>query len=73
MTRGLSQFVLQVVGMMVIREPEYWKKLFPEVSFGDKLWIRFKDGEEVVIKHLYFDDSVLEEINWDNVKECSEI
>lgn len=52
---------------------DVWREMFPDVSFTDKVWIRFKDGEEVVIKHLYFDDGILEDVNWDNVKECCDV
>ena len=52
---------------------EVWEEMFPDVSFTDKVWIRFKNGEDVVLKHLYFDDSILEEVNWDNVKECCDV
>ena len=48
-------------------------ELFPWVSFNDKVAIHFKDGSEIILKHLYHDDSALDDINWANVVDCHEI
>jgi hypothetical protein len=50
-----------------------WKSLFPDVSFNDKVCIEFIDGNSIVLKHLYFDDSALETIDWDKVTNCFEV
>ena len=47
--------------------------LFPDVNFDDKIAVRFKSGREIVLKHLYFDASELEKINWNDVSECWEV
>jgi major membrane immunogen (membrane-anchored lipoprotein) len=49
------------------------EELFPHVSFNDKVAIHFKDGSIVELKHLYHDDSELNEICWANVTDCHEI
>ena len=49
------------------------KELFPNVSFTDKVAIHFKDGSTVELKHLYHDDSALNDICWEIVVDCHEI
>lgn len=49
------------------------KELFPNVSFNDKVAIYFKDGSEIILKHLYFDNSALHDICWADVVDCHEI
>ena len=49
------------------------EELFPNVSFNDKIAIHFKNGLVVVLKHLYNDDSALNEICWANVVDCHEV
>ena len=48
------------------------EELFPNVSFNDKVAIHFKDGSVVELKHLYFDDSALHDICWEDVVDCHE-
>ena len=48
------------------------KKLFPNVSFNDKVLIHFNDGSKVFLKHLYLDDSALHDIRWEDVLDCHE-
>ena len=50
-----------------------WCELFPNVSFTDKICVEFKNGESIVIKGLYYDESELHEIEWSSVKECFEV
>ena len=49
------------------------EELFPDVSFKDKVAIYFKNGSVVELKHLYFNDSELNEICWADVTDCHEI
>lgn len=50
-----------------------WKEMFPDVSFTNKVRIEFIDGTWIVLKHLYFDSSVLETVDWDKVIDCFEV
>ena len=50
-----------------------WKEMFPDVSFTDKVAIRFEDGSVLELKHLYHDDSALNTVFWENVVDCHEI
>lgn len=50
-----------------------WEEKFEGVSFTDKVMICFKDGTELMLKHLYFDDSALEEIDWETVEAVYEV
>tara|TARA_B100000424_G_scaffold94480_1_gene71148 strand:+ start:2108 stop:2482 length:375 start_codon:yes stop_codon:yes gene_type:complete len=54
-------------------EVSIYKKLFPNVSFNDKVLIHFNDGSKVFLKHLYSDDSALHDIRWEDVLDCHEV
>jgi len=58
---------------MELQNDAVWWDLFPSVSFDDKVCIEFKNGESIVLKHLYADDSELFDIDWQNVADCFEV
>jgi hypothetical protein len=47
--------------------------MFADVSFQDKVAVYFKDGSMRVFKHLYYDSSELDAIDWDSVINCHEV
>ena len=47
--------------------------MFPNVDFTDKICIKYSDGSEETIRHLYHDDWVLDEVDWSTVVDCFEI
>ena len=49
------------------------EEMFPDVSFQDKVAVYFKDGSMCVFKHLYYDSSELDAINWNSVIDCHEV
>lgn len=49
-----------------------WNAMFPHVSFTDKVAVII-DGQTKVIKHLYYNDEELNNINWDNVSDCFDV
>lgn len=46
---------------------------FPDVNFSDKIAVYFADGSIQTFKHLYFDNTALDEIDWDQVVDCHDI
>jgi len=54
-------------------DTEVWKYKFPDVSFTDKVIVVFEDDSAMVFRHLYHDDAVLYDINWECVKECYDV
>jgi hypothetical protein len=50
-----------------------WCCMFPEVSFTDKVVVIYKDGVEEMIKHLYFNNQRLHEIDWSTVDSVYEV
>jgi len=47
--------------------------MFADVSFQDKVAVYFEDGSMRVFKHLYYDSSELDAIDWDSVINCHEV
>ena len=52
---------------------EIYEELFPDVKFTDKVEVIYKDGSVDKLKHLYFDNLVLKEIDWDEVESVVEL
>jgi len=52
---------------------EEWEKKFPEVNFNDKIVVVYKDGTEKTFKHLYFDSTRLDDVDWNSVSEVHEV
>lgn len=52
---------------------DIWEEMFPNVRFTDKIEVEYKDGTTEKVKHLYFDDMPLEDIDWENVVDCYEL
>ena len=50
-----------------------WARLFPDVSFRDKVCIEYKDGTFDIRKHLYYCEEVLHSIEWSKVTDCYEV
>lgn len=50
-----------------------WARMFPDVSFRDKVCIEWDDGTIVVHKHLYYCEEVLHSIDWSTVAKCYEV
>ena len=50
-----------------------WKRKFPEVRFTDKVCVTYEDGTDELVKHLYYNNSRLFQINWNNVVECCDV
>ena len=49
------------------------EEMFADVSFQDKVAVYFEDGSMRVFKHLYYDASELDAIDWDSVINCHEV
>tara|TARA_R100000365_G_C2748096_1_gene78852 strand:+ start:551 stop:727 length:177 start_codon:yes stop_codon:yes gene_type:complete len=52
-----------------------WERKFPDVEFRDKVVVVYKDGSLENLKHLYLPQSqtILKEIDWDQVDACHEV
>lgn len=50
-----------------------YREQFPDVKFSDKIAVYFADGSIQTFKHLYFDNTALDEIDWDQVVDCHDI
>lgn len=54
-------------------ERTMYRLQFPDVNFSDKIAVYFADGSIQTFKHLYFDNTALDEIDWDQVVDCHDI
>lgn len=54
-------------------ERTMYREQFPDVKFSDKIAVYFADGSIQTFKHLYFDNTALDEIDWDQVVDCHDI
>lgn len=50
-----------------------YESLFPSINFNDKVCVVFKDGNQQEFTHLYYDNSVLNQLDWTDVVDCFEI
>jgi|6_EtaG_2_1085325.scaffolds.fasta_scaffold465592_1 hypothetical protein len=58
-----------------MQEQAPWEQKFPDVEFIDKVVVVYKDGSLENLKHLYLPQSqtILKEIDWDQVDACHEV